>query len=148
MHACMQYLYHFTFIIITGSSAPLNFTVDVLNSTAVELSWQYPEMPNGAIRGYSILYAEFPDIEVILINITLDMINDASNQTAAVAGLVPFTQYSFRVRAFSFGDQNDRPNFVHIGIATDEMIVRTDEDGKMISANLCNNIIDNLLHSA
>jgi len=104
----------------------------VLNSTAVGLSWEYPDSPNGEIRGYSILYAEFPSIEEVLINITLDSIDDASSQTFEVAGLVPYTQYSFRVRAFSFGDQNERPNFTHIGIATDEIIVRTAEDGKMI----------------
>ena len=115
-----------------GSSPPQNFTVMVLNSTAVELSWKYPDSPNGEIRGYSILYAEFPSIEEVLINITLDTINDASDQTVVVAELVPYTQYSFRVRAFSFGDQNEQPNFTHIGIASDEIIVRTAEDGKMI----------------
>ena len=101
------------------------------------MSWEYPAMPNGEIRGYSILYAEFPDVEQVLrnitLNITLTSVNDRSNQTAVVAGLVPFTQYSLRVRAFSFGDQNERPNFTHIGIATEEIIVRTNEDGKVIS---------------
>lgn len=119
-------------LIITGSSAPQSFMVVVLNSTAVELSWEYPDTPNGEIRGYSILYAEFPQNEEVQINITLDMVNDASNQTTVVGGLVPFTRYSFRVRAFSFGDQNERPNFTHIGIATNETIVRTAEDGKMM----------------
>ena len=118
---------------LLGSSSPQNFTLEVLNSTAVELSWQYPESPNGDIRGYSILYAEFPAIEEILLNITLDIINDPSNQTAVVAELIPFTQYSFRARAFSFGDQNEQPNFIHIGIATEEIIVRTNEDGKVMS---------------
>ena len=93
-------------------------------------------MPNGEIRGYSILYAEFPDVEEVLrniaLNITLTSIDDRSNQTAVVAELVPFTRYSFRVRAFSFGDQNERPNFTHIGIATEEIIVRTNEDGKVM----------------
>ena len=119
-------------IIITGASPPQNFTVNVLNSTEVELSWHYPNSPNGEIRGYSILYAEFPSIVVTLLNITLATINDGSNQTAVVGGLVPLTQYSFRVRAFSFGDQNERPNFIHIGIATEEIIVRTNEDGKAL----------------
>jgi len=108
--------------------------VVVLNSTAVELSWEYPDSPNGEIRGYSILYAEFPDIEELSINITLDTINDASGQTIVMDKLKPFTQYSFRVRSFSFGDQNERPNFTHIGIATDEVIVRTAEDGKIFLA--------------
>ena len=105
--------------------------VIVLNSTAVQLSWQYPMSPNGEIRGYSILDSTPPDIEMVILNITLDSVNDNSNQTAVIAGLIPFTYYGFRVRAFSFGDQNERPNFVHIGIATDEIRVRTNEDGKM-----------------
>ena len=115
---------------VTGSSPPVGFMVMVLNSTSVELSWQYPESPNGQIRGYYILYTSILDNEIILLNFTLDTIDDASNQAIIVSGLAPFTYYGFRVRAFSFGDQNERPDFVHVGIATDEMIVRTNEDGK------------------
>ena len=105
--------------------------VMVLNSTAVQLSWQYPMTPNGEIRGYSILDSTPPNIEMVILNITLDTVDDTSNQTATIAELTPFTYYGFRVRAYSFGDQNERPNFVHIGIATDEIRVRTDEDGKV-----------------
>ena len=120
--------------IITGSSPPQNFTVEVLNSTAVELFWRYPGTPNGEIRGYDILYNEFPAMEVeeISVNITLDSVNDASDQTAVVAGLVPFTEYRFGIRAFSFGDQNEQPYFLHIGITTEQIIVRTAEDGRII----------------
>ena len=103
----------------------------VLNSTAVQLSWQYPMTLNGEIRGYSILDSTPPNIEMVIMNITLDMVDDTSNQTAIIAELTPFTYYGFCIRAFSFGDQNERPNFVHIGIATDEIHVRTDEDGKV-----------------
>ena len=102
----------------------------VLSSTTVQLSWQYPESPNGEIRGYSILYSSIPDNEMMILNITLDTIDDTSNQTTIVSGLTPFTYYGFRVRAFSFGDQT---NLVHIGISTDERRARTDEDGKMHS---------------
>ena len=98
------------------------------------MSWEYPESPNGEIQGYSILSAEPPAIEQVIMNITLAMVNDDSNQTAVVNDLTPFTRYSFRVRAFSFGDPMDRPNFTHIGIASNEIIVRTDEDGKMLLA--------------
>ena len=118
--------------ITTGSSPPLNFTVEVLNSMEVQLTWQYPDFPNGEIRGYSILSAEPPAIEEVIRNITLDDVDDSSDQTAVVDGLAPFTCYSFRVRAFSFGDQDEQPNFIHIGEATDEIIVRTDEDGKIL----------------
>ena len=98
----------------------------------VRLTWQYPEFPNGEIRGYSILSAEPPANEDVIRNITLDNVDDSSDQTDVVDGLVPFTYYSFRVRAFSFGDQEERPNFIHIGDATDEIIVRTAEDGKIL----------------
>ena len=125
-------LYCYILTIVTGSSPPQNFTIVVLNSTTVELSWEYPNSPNGVIRGYSILYAKFPFTEVTIVNITLYAINDAGDQTVAVTGLIPFTDYSFHVRAFSFGNQNEQPNFTLIGIKTDEMIVRTDEDGKIV----------------
>ena len=123
----------FHIIFHTGSLPPQNFTVQVLNSTAVELSWEYPESSNGEIRGYSILSAEHPDIVQVILNITLPMVDDNSDQTAVVGDLTPFTRYNFRVRAFSFGDPVDRPNFIHIGISSDEITVRTHEDGKMLS---------------
>jgi len=116
---------------VVASSSPVGFMVMVVNSTTAKLSWQYPESPNGEIRGYSILYSSIPDNEMMILNITLDTIDDTSNQTILVSGLTPFTNYSFRVRAFSFGDQNERPNFVHVGILTDEIHVRTNEDGKI-----------------
>ena len=78
-----------------------------------------------------MLYAEFPDGETILINITLDIINDEADQTILVTGLKTFTQYTFRVRAYSFSDQNKTTIFTHIGIASDEIIVTTAEDGKI-----------------
>ena len=122
---------------LTGSSSPQNFTVDVLNSTAVEISWSYPDSPNGEIQGYTILYAEYPDDMQILINITLYMIDDTSDQSYIIFDLLPFTQYSFRVRAFSLDDENETLNFTHIGVASDEMIVRTDEDGKILLFSRC-----------
>ena len=118
----------------------------VLNSTAVQLSWQYPGSPNGEIRGYSILYSSIPDNEMIILSITLDTIDDISNQTTVVSRLTPFTLYGFHVRAFSFGDQNERPNFVHIGISTDEIRVRTDEDGKIYSYTFIR-VITTCLHA-
>ena len=117
---------------VSGSSPPVGFMVMVLSSTTVQLSWQYPESPNGEIRGYSILYSSIPDNEMMILNITLDTIDDTSNQTTIVSGLTPFTYYGFRIRAFSFGDQNEQPNVVHNGVLTDETLVRTHEDGKFL----------------
>ena len=102
----------------------------VLNSTTVQLSWQYPESPNGEIRGYSILYSSIPDNEMMILNITLDTVDDTSNQTTIVSGLTPFTYYGFRVRAFSFGSQNGQ-DVLNIGIATNEIRVQTDEFGEI-----------------
>jgi len=119
------------YIATVGSSPPVGLMVTVVNSSAVELSWQYPESPNSQIRGYSILYSSIPENEMMRLNITLDTIDDTSNQTTSVSGLTPFTLYGFRVRAFSFGDQNERPNFIISGRLTDEIRVRTDEDGEV-----------------
>ena len=68
----------------------------------------------------------------VLVNITLDMIDDTNDQSYVIFDLLPFTQYSFRVRALSVGDENETVNFIHIGLASDEIIVRTDEDGKIL----------------
>jgi len=104
--------------------------VMVVNFSTVQLSWQYPESPNGEIRGYSILYSSIPDNEIMIVNITLDTIDDISNQSTMVSGLTPFTYYGFRVRAFSFGSQNGQDN-LNVGIATDEIRVQTDEFGEI-----------------
>ena len=124
-------MYHCDLITFVGPSPPQNFAVVILNSTSVELSFEYPDSPNGDIQGYTILYAEVSVAEKIIVNVTLDTINDASDQTVVVTGLVPFTEYSFRVRAFSYSAQNKQPSIAYIGVVTNEIIVRTAEDGKI-----------------
>ena len=93
----------------------------VLNSTTVQLSWQHPESPNDIISGYLVILDNRTDV----INIT---VNTTSNQTVIVSGLMPFTLYGYRVRTFWLNDAR----IVHLGIATNEVLVRTKEDGKVL----------------
>ena len=92
--------------------------VEVLNSTAVELKWQYSESDN---KNYSILYLSIPDNTMVVSNIPGNL---AGNQTYTVDGLVPFMWYGFRVRMFQL-------RHVYSGMTTDEIIMQTLEDSKI-----------------
>lgn len=85
----------------------------VLNSTAVELSWRIPQQQS---YDYSVFYLLIPTNILTKENISL---SHDSNTTHVVVGLLPFTWYSFRVVA--------EPE-THV--STDEVVVRTHEDGK------------------
>ena len=92
---------------------PLNVTVEAINSTAVQASWQEPIFPNGIIRQY-------------IVNISNGGIVEASSTVAGdifsvdFSGLRPYTQYSVEVYAVT----------VETGEPSDIATVRTSEAGK------------------
>ena len=116
-----------------GASPPTFVEVQVLNSTAVELSWGYPEIPRGNITGY-IIYHNISFEGGNQVNLTLPFMNDMSNQSLVFGQLSPFTYYEFRVGAFTVTLEQ-----IHFGTPSEPPVVeRTDEDRK--TAFLCNNI--------
>ena len=92
---------------------PLNVTVEAINSTVVQASWQEPTFPNGIIRQY-------------IVNISNGDIVEASSTVTGgifsvdVSGLRPYTQYSVQVYAVT----------VETGELSDIATVRTLEAGK------------------
>ena len=90
-----------------SASPPSSFTAMVLNSTAVALSWGYPEIPRGVIEGYIVTVTGSEPF-----NLTLVSPGDNRTQSFTLGNLLPFTTYDFAVLAYSFGSD---PFFVHRG---------------------------------
>ena len=106
-----------------ASSPPTDISAVAINSSAIMLAWNYPENPRGVIQGYMIMYGT--DSFQNAINITLEMANDNRTQSIDIDELQPFTEYQFKVNAFSFGD-----GIVHIGIESEIIREMTLEAGK------------------
>ena len=105
-----------------GASPPINVAAETINSTAIRVSWSYPEIPRGNITGYNIFHNITRDGQT---NISLATINDMSNQTYVFGGLDPFTYYEFQVAAFA-----ETPEQTHFGDPSNLVVEQTSEDSK------------------
>lgn len=111
-----------------SASPPSFVSFVVLSSTAIQLSWGYPDIPRGNITGYTIFHNIIVNnitTTISQFNLTLSPINDRSNQTYIFANLLPFTYYEFRVGAFAETEEE-----IHYGLPSDPVVARTDEDSK------------------
>ncbi len=116
-----------------ASSPPINVTAMAIASDAILVSWNYPLVPRGEIEGYVVrYYSDSPLVGGGTRNITLPTRDDDSMIMQVIGGLVPFTQYSFTVRAFSFGDDN----MEHAGMESGAVMARTMEAGMCIVDSL------------
>ena len=109
----------FTFLIAVPSQAPSNFTVTSSNSTSITASWQLPpaDSRNGIITGFKLFYRKKDSVGLA----TTVIFNNATIRTRDVTGLEKYTEYEFRVLAFTtVGD----------GPKSSLHIERTTEDGK------------------
>ena len=80
---------------VASASPPQNFTVDVLNSTAVFLQWSLPtlDQQNGVIRKYN--FRQFETVTGILTSYTR-----GGNYTELLIGsLYAYYQYQFTIAA-------------------------------------------------
>ena len=114
-----------------ASSVPTNVSLGVVNSTAVMLTWGYPQIPRGVIQGYIITYRRSGNLagESAMRNITLEVDDDNRTQTAIIDGLFPHTSYSFMIRAYSFGVD---PFIIHNGTIFDAGPITTAQAGTYI----------------
>ena len=128
----------------TGASAPtlIGFA---LNSSAIQIEWTYPAMPRGIISGYIVMTnASLESIPMdslitvltynatpIELNVTLAQPDDSTNQTLVFTLLLPFTSYSFIVRAYSLQiDSASSDLQIHRGDFSQTVVVKTDQDGE------------------
>ena len=65
---------------------PQNVEILVLNSTALQLSWSQPSVPNGVITGYHVIYN---------ISVVEEGSLDTNATNLVVAGLEEYTVYKF-----------------------------------------------------
>ena len=116
------------------SASPPSFVSAVTpNSTAIELSWGYPDIPRGNITGYIIYHDVISNGEL---NLTLSVMNDMGDQTYVFSGLMPFTNYQFRVAAFAVTEI-----VTHFGILSEPVVARTDEDRKIFRLCVLNSMM-------
>lgn len=112
-----------------SASPPSFVSGSTINSTAVELTWGYPDMPRGNISGYTIFHNANAtrDGNFTTFNFTLSVVNDQNNQSFVFGGLRPFMCYQFQVAAYSFSDDFQ----LHLGAYNGEAaVVCTAEAGK------------------
>ena len=107
-------------------SRPTAAMATTINSTSIELSWGYPEIPRGNISGYRV--TSNASINPLIQNLMLDIAGDTANQTTIVGSLLPFTYYNFQIAAFSSSLIN--PSEIFIGEAV-EVSATTPQDGKL-----------------
>ena len=101
--------------------APTSFSVAALSSTSIKASWKLPpeNSRNGIIKGYKLYYKKKDFVG----SFTMLPINDRAILTKDVTGLEKYTEYEFKVLAFtSIGDGPNSSVKVEI----------TKEDGKRL----------------
>ena len=110
----MASLHYYFYPPAVPSGSPTNFSVAILSSTSVRLSWQPPqaEERNGIIRQY-IIRVEPSTGEAY-------SITTATDSSFVVSSLRPFTSYRFSVAAITIGE----------GPHTQQIQVQTNSDGK------------------
>ena len=79
-----------------GVVAP-TYPAALIQPTSITATWTAPQMPNGVITGYELLYRTLlnPDIEVLVASLP------ANTTQATASGLAPFTVYEFQVVAYN-----------------------------------------------
>ena len=119
----------------SDSASPPSFVLaKPFNSTVIQLSWGYLEIPQCNITGYIIYHNVTSEGQL---NTTLPIMNGIRNQTYTFVDLMPFTYYEFSVAAFA-----ETVIQIHYGIPSDPPVVaRTDEDSKILSSCVIYNLM-------
>jgi len=94
---------------LLAPSLPQNVGASAINSTTVEVTWDPPNITNGILRYYTVVYGSSDDMEMMEVN--------SSNVTVLVSGLDPFTNYTFYVLAVTIAPSQPSDN---VTVVTDE----------------------------
>ena len=90
------------FILCLAPNPPLNVNASTINSTAVRVSWNPPDITNGIIRYYTVVYRLNDSSETMELNST--------DVTVVVTDLNPFNYYVFNVLAFTVASSDPSEN--------------------------------------
>ena len=99
------------------SQPPSSIVVKAVNSTCISVSWKLPPLRtrNGLVRGYKIFYNSTDGMSRVV-----RLIEGNMTRQLIVSGLRKYTEYSFQLLAFTFGD----------GPLSSRYVVTTDQDGE------------------
>ena len=87
---------------LLAPNPPLNVNATTINSTAVQVSWNPPDITNGIIRYYTVVYRLNDSSETMELNST--------DVTVVVTNLDPFNYYVFYVLAFTVASSDPSEN--------------------------------------
>ena len=110
-------------LVTIAPGAPDGLFVNGINSTAIVVSWSVPDVSNGIITSYEILYSVGNVLDTDAISIPVDVTTSTSYQVI-IGGLDPFTMYSVAVRAYTR---------IGMGNLTDTVSIFTDPFSKDIT---------------
>ncbi|XP_078574491.1 receptor-type tyrosine-protein phosphatase S-like isoform X2 [Branchiostoma floridae x Branchiostoma japonicum] len=85
--------------------APYGLQATPTSHNTVQLVWQRPVRTNGVIRGYTVQYQVSSSCDSIEFSQELTTTDD--NTTAVIGDLVPYTNYTFRVRGVTSAGGGD-----------------------------------------
>ena len=104
---------------------PLNVTVASMSSTTLLVTWLSPSLPNGILTTYEVTYTGVSSLNPVPASFyqPLSITISAPNTSLVVPGLVPHSNYTISVRAFTSAGP---------GEVSEEIEERTEEDGECI----------------
>ena len=102
LHCFMSAMCIGIYTLCLAPNPPLNVNASTINSTAVWVSWNPPDITNGIIRYYTVVYRLNDSSETMELNST--------DVTVVVTGLNPFNYYVFNVVAFTVASSDPSEN--------------------------------------
>ena len=90
------------FTLLSAPNPPLNVNATVINSTTIQISWDQPNITNGIIRYYTVVYHLNDNLQTTEQNFTDTMI--------VVTDLDPFNNYVFYVLAITVAPSDPSDN--------------------------------------
>ena len=114
-----------------SSDPPTAVSAVPIDSSTIRISWGFPNVPRGKIRGYIVTYGavnQASNFSYAVHNITLSRPNDMRNQTAAFGALQMFTCYWFEIAAYAFSEPGDTFQ-IHHGLRSQPVMGCTFDEG-------------------
>lgn len=104
------------------ATPPMSVSVEPVSSSEVQVSWSYPAIPRGRIRGYIVTYRRLSKNQTQMLNFTLDRLNDTARQKRVISDLQTLTCYIFQVAAYAISERDS--NFqVYLGITSQPALI-------------------------
>ena len=105
-------------------SSPLNVTIMNKTPASLLVKWVSPAIPNGILTTYEVTYTGVSSVNVVPASFyqSLSITISAPNTSLVVPGLVPHSNYTISVRAFTSAGP---------GEVSEAIRGRTEEDGKL-----------------